>query len=138
MEGNRRFASFLFGGPPVVLGAGYAASTDRDINGKLYERELPRVIDPPHEAQLPELPEFRYGKGVVWNPPLVGLIDTIDGASRFVPAFARVGQRTYYHMAIELARLYWKLPPEAVTIRGSWLEFTAGDGLLLARIKTWR
>jgi adenylate cyclase len=133
-EGNRRFASFLFGGPPVVLGAGYAASTDRDINGKLYERELPRVLKPPVEAQPPELPEFRYGKGVVWNPPLVGLIDTIDGASRFVPAFARVGQRTYYHMAIELARLYWKLPPDAVTVRSSWLEFTAGDGSLLARI----
>jgi len=134
MEGNRRFASFLFSGPPVVLGAGYAASTDRDINGKLYERELPRASKPPVEAQPPELPEFRYGKGVIWNPPLVGLIDTIDGASRFVPAFARVGQRTYYHMAIELARLYWKLPPEAVTVRSSWLEFTAGDGLLLARI----
>ena len=134
MEGNRRFASFLFHGPPVVLGAGYAASTDRDINGHLYERGLPRVINPPAEALPPELPEFRYGKGVVWNPPLVGLIDTIDGASQFVPMFARVGQRTYYHMAVELARLYWKLPPGAVTVRPNSLEFTASDGLLLARI----
>lgn len=133
-EGNRRFASFLFGAPPVVLGAGYAASTDRDINGDLYERQLPRVIKPPAEAQPPELPEFRYGKGIVWNPPLVGLIDTIDGASRFVPTFARVGQRTYYHMAVELARLYWKLPPGAITVRSSFLEFTAKDGLVLARL----
>jgi len=133
-EGNRRFASFLFGGPPVVLGAGYAASTDRDINGNLYERELPRVAKPPVEAQPPELPEFRYGRGVVWNPPLVGLIDTIDGASRFVPTFARVGQRTYYHMAVELARLYWKLPPDAVSVHSSFLEFTAKDGLVLARL----
>ncbi len=133
-EGNRRLASFLFHAPPVVLGAGYAASTDRDINGRLYERELPRVIKPPAEAQPPELPEFRFGKGVVWNPSLVGLIDTIDGASRFVPTFARVGPRTYYHMAIELARLYWQLPPEAVTIRPSCVEFAAADGSLQARI----
>lgn len=134
MEGNRRFASFLFHNPPVVLGAGYAASTDRDINGNLYERELPRVNKPPKDALPPELPEFRYGKGVVWNPPLVGLIDTIDGASQFVPTFARVGQRTYYHMAVELARLYWNLPPGAVSVVGSNLEFTSTDGLLLARI----
>ena len=133
-EGNRRFASFLFGEPPVVLGAGYAASTDRDINGKLYERGLPRVVKPPLEALPPELPEFRWGKGVVWNPPQVGLIDTIDGASRFVPVFARVGERTYYHMAIELARLYWKLPPGAVSTDASCLKLTARDGAVLARI----
>ena len=133
-DGNRRFASFLFGAPPVVLGAGYAASTDRDINGDLYERQLPRVGSPPAVALPPELPEFRYGRGIVWNPPLVGLIDTIDGASQFVPAFALVGQQTYYHMAVELARLYWKLPSGAVTIHPTHLEIAGKDGLVLARI----
>jgi len=133
-EGNRRFASFLYHEPPVVLGAGYAANVDRDINGKLYERGLPRVINPPAEAQPPELPEFRMANGSVWNPPLVGLIDTIDGASRFVPTHARVGERTYYHMAVELARLYWKLPPSAIKTEPASMVMNAADGSLLRRI----
>lgn len=133
-DGNRRFASFLFRGPPVVLGAGYAASIDRDINGQLYERELPRVLKPPVEAQPPELPEFRMANGAVWNPPLVGLIDTIDGASRFVPAYARVGERTYFHMAVELARLYWNLPLSAISIEPACIQLTGADGKLLTRI----
>lgn len=133
-EGNRRFASFLYHEPPVVLGAGYASNVDRDINGHLYERGLPRVINPPAEPQPPELPEFRMGNGTVWNPPLVGLIDTIDGASRFVPTYARVGERTYYHMAVELARLYWKLPISAIKTEPTNMAMYAADGALLTRI----
>lgn len=132
--GNRRLAQLLFDGPPIVLAAGYAAAEDRDINGNRIVRKLPRAGDPEAEAHPPELPEFRAGPDTVLNPPHVGLIDTHEGGTRRVPLFARAGGRTYYHLAVQLARLYWGLPETQIQISDTHLEIKARDGAVRARV----
>lgn len=133
-EGTQELASLLFANPPapVVVAAAYAAAEDRDINGAPIVRELPEADTSTDDALPPELPEFRVGAAVV-NPPGVGLIDTIDGATRHVPLFARTLGKTYFHMGVELARLHWGLPRDAVKIFDDRLEFTRADGAVLAR-----
>lgn len=134
--GNLRLAQFLFdgAGPPVVLGAGYAAAEDRDINGQPLVRKLPTVEKPLSGPALPpELPEFRNGATVL-NPPNVGLIDTINGGTRRVPLFAQTETMTYRHMALELARLYWDLPRDGVAILPDRVELRKSDGTLQASI----
>ncbi|HEU5079975.1 MAG TPA: adenylate/guanylate cyclase domain-containing protein [Opitutaceae bacterium] len=132
-EGNRQLAKFLYDAPPVVVAAGYAASEDRDINGNPIVRVLPRVENPPANPQPPELPEFRVGP-TIWNPPNVGLIDTINGGTRFVPLLVNVGEVTYFHMAVELARLYWGLPKGSVQAEGDRLLFRDDAGKALASV----
>ncbi|HYP18214.1 MAG TPA: CHASE2 domain-containing protein, partial [Opitutus sp.] len=83
VKGNRELGKFLAGGPPVVLGASYAAFVDRDINQQLVFRELPLVrrVGRGADNPAPELPSFRISETDPrrrWSPPLVGLIDTID------------------------------------------------------------
>lgn len=134
--GNLNLASFLFDpvGPPVVLGAGYAASEDRDVNGEPIVRKLPTVEKPLKESALPpELPEFRKGDTVL-NPPNVGLIDTINGGTRWVPLFALTETMSYRHMALELARLYWGVPSDGVKIFPERVELRKSDGALQASI----
>jgi Adenylate cyclase, family 3 (some proteins contain HAMP domain) len=118
---------------PVVVAATYAAAEDRDINHQRIVRELPGATTPIEEALPPELPTFSYGNFRV-NPPLVGLIDTIEGGTRRVPLFARTPGRTYFHMGIELARLYWNMPSDAVTIYPDRLELARPGGDVLARV----
>jgi adenylate cyclase len=101
--------------PPVVVAAAYAAAEDRDINGQPIVRQLPDADTPPEQVLPPERPEFREGV-IVRHPPIIGLIDTIDGGTRRVPLFARTQDGTFFHMGVELARLYWGLPREAVRI----------------------
>jgi adenylate cyclase len=125
--GNRKLAKFLFSEPPVVLAATYAAAEDRDINHRSIERALPSASADLASVQPPELPEFRVG-ATLWTPPLVGLIDTIDAGTREVPLIARTSGRTYYHMAVELVRLYWDLPREAVYEREPWLILKQRQG----------
>ena len=135
VEGNIEFGRYLSKNPPVVLAAAYAGQQFRDINGKLTERTLPlirtetRTVD---KIEPPESPEFEISFDAehpkLWTPPFVGLIDTIEGGTRFVPAFAPTEVKTYSHMAIELARLYWGLPPEAVKIGHDRIDFVNPDG----------
>ena len=132
--GNRKLAEFLYAEPPVVLAASYVSAEDRDINGLPLVRELPKANTPPEEAQLPELPEFRTSANLVWNPPTVGLIDTINNGTRFVPLFARVGERTYLHLSVELARLYWKVPRENVHVETERIVLTDTAGAELCAI----
>lgn len=131
--GNRRLAKFLWEAPPVVLAAGYAASEDRDINGGLIVRKLPTVEKPLAHALPPEMPEFRLGPSV-WNPPHVGLIDTIDGGTRWVPLFATAQGITYSHMALELARLYWEIPHHGIKLFHDRVELRREDQSLVAAI----
>ncbi|MDX2187082.1 MAG: adenylate/guanylate cyclase domain-containing protein [Opitutaceae bacterium] len=134
-EGRRTLAEYLNSDPPppVVVAASYAAPAFRDINLQLDVREFPRVGTPPEEADMPELPEFRMG-GFVVSAPYVGLIDTIDGDTREVHAFAEVGPMRWHHLAIELMRLYWQLPRENVTVEGGVLRMVGTDGRELSRI----
>jgi adenylate cyclase len=118
---------------PVVVAAAYAAAEDRDINGQPIVRELPAAGMPPEQTFPPERPEFREGVSVK-HPPTMGLIDTIDGGTREVPLFARTRDGVFFHMGVELARLYWGLPRSAVTMTDGRLKLTRDDGKVLASI----
>ncbi len=141
VKGNIEFRNYLMKNPPVVLAAGYAGQQFRDINGKPSERTLPIVgleKRPLDKIEPPETPEFEISfdeeHPILYTPPYVGLIDTIEGGTRLVPAFAQTSVKTYPHMAIELARLYWGLPLDAVKIKGDHLDFVRADGTTEATV----
>ena len=119
--GELQFASYLWNNPPVVLAAGYETADDRDVNNHAITRQFPEVDQPRHRARIeplpPEIPQFRLPLGShPWTPPNIGLIDTIYGGTRSVHLFAPVDNITYYHMALELARLYWDLPRDSIKV----------------------
>lgn len=139
VEGNRELAKYLAKNPPAVLAASYAAPVDRDINGRLIYRELPRVREVGMKAQAepPETPVFRISESDPnrrWSPALIGLIDSIDGGTRVVPAYAPTSVRTYLHMAVELARLHFGVKPDGVKISDEHIDLVRADGSLAARI----
>ena len=101
--------------PNVVLAASYAGGVQTDLQtGEARARPLPEVIHGPGE-DAPEMPEWDFG-GIIYSPPLVGVIDTKDGETRRVPIYAPVKGRNYLHMALELSRLSLGLAPEDVKI----------------------
>ncbi|MEO6003349.1 MAG: adenylate/guanylate cyclase domain-containing protein [Opitutus sp.] len=139
VEGNRELAQFLATNPPVVVAASYAAAVDRDVNGNLVQRALPRVSvgqglvpgDPP------ELPAFRVSEKnarQLWSPPLIGLIDTMDGSTRAVPAFAPAEARMYLHLSVELARLFYGVASDGVKIGATHIDMDRADGTHAAHI----
>ena len=137
--GNRELARFLWKNPPVVLAASYSAVTFRDINGKLTNRELPLLANYAPGTDLsswepPELPSFDVGRSLPWNPPNIGLIDTLDGGTRWVPLFAPSNVRTYYHLSVELARLHFGLTPEGIQVNDDSLDFVRPTGELAASV----
>ncbi len=139
VEGNRELARYLAKNPPVVTAASYAAPVDRDINGRLVFRALPRVLTlkDKEAAEPPETPAFRISESDpnrLWSPGLVGLIDSIDGATRVVPAYAPTAIRTYLHMSVELARLHFGVKPEGVRITDEAIDLVQPDGKLVTRI----
>jgi|UniRef100_UPI004049BCF3 adenylate cyclase len=137
VNGNREFARYLWNNPPVVLAAAYGASTFRDINGKKQSRELPLLTNdfgPIDQLAPPELPAFNVGQKMPWNPPNIGLIDTLDGGTRWVPLFAPSGVRTYYHLSLELARLYYGLGPDGLRVKDDLLELVQPDGEVLVSV----
>jgi adenylate cyclase len=118
---------------PVVVAAAYAAAEDRDINGRPIVRELPDADTPSAQVLPPERPEFREGV-IVKHAPMMGLIDTIDGGTRKVPLFANTQDGPFFHMGVELARLYWGLPRDAAKISNDRLDLVRGDGFVLASV----
>jgi adenylate cyclase len=141
VAGNLEFASFLKKAPPVVLAASFSASTFYDDSGALRQRELPlleRERRPLAQIEAPEMPQFEVRNKVMWSPPLVGLIDTLDGDTRWVPLFAPTNVRPYNHLAVELTRLYYGLPPEGVKIDDEALSFVRADGAVLRRVPLTR
>jgi adenylate cyclase len=139
VEGNRELARYLAKNPPVVTAASYAAPVDRDINGRLVFRTLPLVqrLDDNGAAEPPEIPTFRISESDpnrLWSPGLIGLIDSLDGGTRVVPAYAPTSVRTYLHMAVELARLHFGVKPDGVKISAEQIEFIREDGMTVARI----
>lgn len=143
VNGNLALRKFLLPNPPVVLAAAYAGREFRDIQGNLAVRALPVVTGDAGDlarAEPPETPEFEVNYDpahpIFWSPANVGLIDTFRNGTRIVPAYVPGSQRSrgYLHLALELARLYWKLPPEAVQIGRDEITFTAPGGRRVATI----
>jgi len=139
VEGNRELARYLAKNPPVVAAASYAAPVDRDINGRLVFRSLPHVLTlkDGEAAEPPETPAFRISEidpNRLWSPGLVGLIDSLDGATRVVPAYAPTAIRTYLHMSVELARIHFDVKPDGVRISDDAIELVQPDGRVARRI----
>lgn len=133
VAGNREFARYLWKGPPVVLAASYSASVFRDINGKKKYRDLPllsRELGPIEQLEPPELPAFNVGRSIPFNPPNIGLIDTLDGGTRWVALFTPSNVHTYYHMSLVLARLYYGLGPDAYQIHEDRIDLVGPDGVV--------
>lgn len=137
VTGNREFARYLWKNPPVVLAAAYSASVFRDINGKKKYRDLPLVsrdLEPVEKLEPPELPSFNVGRSIPFNPPNIGLIDTLDGGTRWIAVYAPSNVRTYYHMSVELARLYYGLGPDAIKVSDDALDLVEPDGAVRVSI----
>lgn len=143
VNGNAEFGRFLNKSPPVVLGAAYGGWQFLDVNGKRQERALPIVATETRKAdklEPPETPSFETSpdpnKRQPYTPPIaVGLIDTMGGGTRLVPAWAPSNiQRTYYHMSLELARLYWGLPRGAISHDEQQIFFKRPDGSVKATV----
>ena len=140
VDGNRELARYLATNPPVVVAASYAAAVDRDINGQEIHRGLPLIARrsvAAVPAEAPEVPSFRLSETNAnrqWTPALVGLIDTIDGATKTVPAYAPTDIRPYLHMSIELARLHLDVPEAGVKILGDRIELRRDNGEVAASI----
>ena len=136
--GNRVLGSFLRSAPNVVVGASYTAPDYRDINHKKKVREFPYVarpdLPPVSQIELPELPSFDIGTGRKYSPPGVALIDTYYGGTRWVPVFAPSAVRTYYTMAVELARIYYGVNRDDIKIADDHLDLDRPDGSVAARI----
>ncbi len=142
IQGDADFGRFLIKGPPVVLAAAYAGWRFLDINNHEKERALPLVATDPRrreDMEPPEIPGFETSpdpsRHRIWHPPNIGLIDTIDNGTRIVPAWAPNNTgRTYFHMALELARLYWGLPAGSLKVERDRIDFVRPDGSLQASV----
>jgi adenylate cyclase len=142
VAGNRALGSFLRNAPQVVVGASYTAMDFRDINGKKRIREFPDVtrpdLPPLRQIEPPELPSFDIGAGRKWSPPGVALIDTVNAETRWVMVYAPTASRTYYAMAVELARIYYGVERDDIKIEADHMDLVRPDGTLATRIPLYR
>lgn len=139
-NGNVEFGRFLETRPPIALAAAYGGWQFLDINREtVRERMLPLMVSDKRrleEMEPPEIPLFYVGPRQTYTPDVaIGLIDTIGGGTREVPAWAPSNeQRTFFHLSLELARLYWGLPDNALVIEGDSVVFKRADGSVHARV----
>ena len=138
VAGNRALGAFLRRTPAAIVGASYTAGDFRDINGKIRIREFPDVsrsdLPPTSQLETPELPSFNIGSGKKYSPPGVALIDTVDGGTRWVRLYAPSAARTYYAMAVELARIYYGVDRNDIRITDDHMDLVRKDGSVAARI----
>ena len=138
VAGNRALGVFLRNTPSVFIAASYSAVDYRDINGKKRIREFPDVsrpdLPPLRQIELPELPSFNIGGGVKYAPPGVPLIDTVGGGTRWVRLYAPTAARTYFAMAVELARVYYGVERDGIKIYRDHMDLVRPDGSLATRI----
>ncbi|HET7536886.1 MAG TPA: adenylate/guanylate cyclase domain-containing protein, partial [Candidatus Didemnitutus sp.] len=134
---NVEFYRFLRKNPPMVVGATYAAREFREVTGQEQRREFPYIRDglpPLDQIALPELPEFNVGGGLTRYPQRIGLIDTVDGGTRWVAMFAPTSVQRYDHLALNLALIYYDVSPDKVRITDTAIEIPDPHGGLHARI----
>jgi adenylate cyclase len=139
--GNRALGEFLWNKgspPPVVVGASYSAGDFRDSNGKREIREFPDVSRPDlpsiHQIEPPETPSLSIAAKRTVGAPIVGIIDTVNGATRWVMMYAPTSAKTYYAMALELARLYYGVEEDGIKVEGDHIDLVRPDGSLATRI----
>lgn len=133
-RGKSEFGRYLFSGPPVALAASYAEQGIRTLDdGTKVDQQIPLVEGPGGRISPPELPGWEMG-GMLFRPPVIGLIDTMDGHTFEAPMFARTPERTYLHLSLELARLYLGLRPEDVRITPEAIELVGPGGEILRRV----
>jgi adenylate cyclase len=142
IAGNRALGMYLRKTPQVVVGASYVAGDFRNINAKQLIREFPDVtrpdLPPLKLIEPPELPTFKTGNLKNYTPPGVGLIDTVDSGTRWVMLYAPTAARTYYAMAVELARIYYGVDRDDIKVEGDRMDLMRPDGTLAARIPLFR
>ena len=142
IAGNRTLGAFLRNTPSVVVAASYVAGDFRDSNLNRRIREFPDLtrtdLPPVRQLEPPELPSFIIGKGRTYSPPGVALIDTVDGGTRWVRLYAPSAARTYYAMAVELARIYYGCDRNDIKVADDHLDLVRPDGSLAARIPLFK
>jgi adenylate cyclase len=141
VEGNLKLASYLRGMPPVVLAAAFGATDFFNATGELKQRGLPLVVGDTRkleEIEQPEQAQFDVGRKTQWGPPLIGLIDTLYGGTRWVPLHALTYVRPYRHMAVELVRLYYGLGLDGVQVHDDRLDFVRPDGGVIRSVPLTR
>jgi adenylate cyclase len=138
IAGNKELGLYLWRTPSVVVAAAYSAAVHRDEHGVITTREFPYVfakdLPPLLQIQPPELPSFNVGRTLPFNPPGVGLIDTVGGGVRMVPLYANTSVRTYYSMGVELARIYYGVERDGIKVNEQTLDLVRPDGTTAARI----
>ncbi|MBC8012190.1 MAG: adenylate/guanylate cyclase domain-containing protein, partial [Burkholderiales bacterium] len=132
-RGQAEFGRYLFAGPPVVIAASYASGLQKAPDGTMVARNIPLVTQGANGGDRPEVPEWQIG-AMTFTPSLVGLIDTLQGETRRVPLYAPAGDRNYYHISLELARLHYGLRPEDIHVFPDRIELQRGDGEIVRSI----
>jgi adenylate cyclase len=132
-SGQTAFGKFLFNQPPVVLASSYASGFQTAPDGSTVPRIMPVVNDPTPSRHRPEVPEWPLGQ-MIFTPPLVGLIDTLDGDTRRVPIYTVAEDRSYYHIALELARIYYGVKPDGIRVGPDKIELVRPDGTVAQTI----
>ena len=130
LAGNSALGRYLWRKPtppPVVIGASYSAGDFRDSAGKRTTREFPDVtrpdLPPLRDIEPPETPSLGIAPGRTIGAPIVGLIDTVDGGTRWVHALTpRTAAKTYYAMAVELARIYFGVEEDGIKVEGDHMD----------------
>lgn len=125
--------------PPVVFAASFTAEDFRSAEGLITERVLPLVASDPRKPAEIEPPEVTsiatpLGRDGKVEPPYLGLIDTYWGGTRTVPLWAPTATREFRHMALEVARLYWGLPVDAVRRYPDRIDLMRADGTVQTSI----
>jgi adenylate cyclase len=138
--GNRALGGYLWRDPtpPVVVGGSYSAGDFRDSNGKKEIREFPDVsrsdLPPLRQIEPPETPSLSIAQGRTVGAPIVGIIDTVNGATRWVMLYAPTSVKTYFAMAVELARLYYGVEEDGIKVASDHMDLVRPDGSLATRI----
>lgn len=139
-EANIEFYRYLLTDPPMVFAASYSAAEYREANQELKVRELPLIrkgLPPLDQIPTPEVLELELRRGMLWSPPRIALIDTLNGGTQWVPLFVPTSTNTvqrFDHMALALALTYWGVPGENVKITRDAIEVPRADGQIIAHI----
>ena len=139
IEGNIALGRFLWKTPSVIVGANFGSGDFRDPMDryKLKRRYLPVIaapLPPVSEIEPPEVPLFNIGRSSPFSPPGVGLIDTMNAGTRWIPLFAPTNTGTFYHIALQLARVYYGLERDAIKVGDSEITLVRPDGSVACRI----